>query len=104
MATRTRRGQRPYELYYWPTIQGRGELVRLALEEAAAPYVDVARLPASKGGGVEAMMKLLRGAGTGALPFAPPFLRHGDLVIAQSANILQWLAPRLGLVPAGERA
>ena len=32
-----------YELYYWPGIQGRGEFVRLALEEAGAPYVDVAR-------------------------------------------------------------
>jgi len=32
-----------YELYYWPTIQGRGEFVRLALEEAGADYVDVAR-------------------------------------------------------------
>ena len=33
----------PYELYYWPGIQGRGEFVRLALEAAGAPYVDVAR-------------------------------------------------------------
>jgi glutathione S-transferase len=32
-----------YQLFYWPTIQGRGEFVRLALEEAAAPYDDVAR-------------------------------------------------------------
>ena len=33
-----------YELYYWPGIQGRGEFVRLALEDAGADYVDVARL------------------------------------------------------------
>jgi hypothetical protein len=26
-----------YELYYWPGIQGRGEFIRLALEEAGAP-------------------------------------------------------------------
>ena len=36
-----------YELYYWPMIQGRGEFVRLALEEAEAPYVDVARKAAA---------------------------------------------------------
>lgn len=95
----------PYELYYWPTIQGRGELVRLALEEAGAPYSDVARLPAAKGGGVAAMMKLLRGGGGEALaPLAPPFLKHGPLVIAQTANILLYLAPRLGLVPDDEPA
>jgi hypothetical protein len=32
-----------YELYYWPTVQGRGEFVRLALEEAGADYIDVGR-------------------------------------------------------------
>jgi glutathione S-transferase len=92
----------PYELYYWPTIQGRGELVRLALEEAAAPYVDVARLPVKKGGGVQAMMKVMRHEGGGLEPFAPPFLKVGDLVIGQTANILLYLAPRLGLVPDDE--
>jgi glutathione S-transferase len=90
-----------YELFYWPTIQGRGEFVRLALEEAAAPYVDVARLPEKEGGGVKALMKVMRTAGR-LEPFAPPFLRAGDLVIAQTANILQFLAPRLDLVPAEE--
>jgi glutathione S-transferase len=84
-----------YELYYWPGIQGRGEFVRLALEHAGAPYVDVAREP----GGMHAMMRFLRGEEPGAWPFAPPFLRSGEIVIAQTANILQWLAPRLGLVP-----
>jgi glutathione S-transferase len=90
-----------YELYYWPTIQGRGEFVRLLLEEAGAPYVDVARLPASKGGGVPAMMKVMRG-GHGVLPFAPPFLKHGELIVAQTANILLYLGPRHGLAPEGE--
>ncbi len=33
----------PYELFYWPGLQGRGEFVRLALEEAGADYVDVCR-------------------------------------------------------------
>lgn len=90
----------PYLLYYWPQIQGRGELVRLALEEAAAPYTDVARTP----GGMKELMSLLGGSQKGLAPFAPPFLRAGKLVIAQTANILAWLGPRHGLVPTDERS
>jgi glutathione S-transferase len=90
----------PYELYYWPGIQGRGEFVRLALEDAGAPYIDVARGP----GGMAAMQKLLGGATKGVPPFAPPFLVSGALVIAQTANILQYLAPRHDLVPDDEAA
>jgi glutathione S-transferase len=92
----------PYQLYYWPGIQGRGEFIRLAFEEAAIGYADVARLPESEGGGVKALMRFLEGKEPGVLPLAPPFLRYGDLVIAQTANILQFLGPRLGLVPADE--
>jgi glutathione S-transferase len=93
----------PYRLYYWPGIQGRGEFVRLALEEANAPYVDVGRTD----GGMKAMMSIVEGAGgahggSGLVPFAPPFLVHGKLTIAQTANILLWLAPRHGLVPKDE--
>jgi len=91
-----------YELYYWPGIQGRGELIRLAFEEAGTPYLDVARQPESQGGGVKALMRFIKGDGAGTLPFAPPFLKLGDLVIAQTANILAFLGPRLGLVPADE--
>jgi glutathione S-transferase len=87
-----------YELYYWPTIQGRGEFVRLALEDAGAVYVDVARQP----GGMRAMMRFLDGKEPGPLPFGPPFLKSGKLVIAQTANILAWLGPRLSLVPRDE--
>ena len=84
-----------YELYYWPSIQGRGEFVRLALEDAGAAYVDVARRPR----GMAAMLRLM-GSGTPKQPpFAPPFLRAGRLVIAQTANILLFLGPRLGLAP-----
>ena len=86
------------ELYYWPMIQGRGEFVRLAREEAGAAYVDVARLPETKGG-LAAMARFLGGEERGALPFAPPFVRIGRLVVAQTANILAFLAPRLWLVP-----
>jgi glutathione S-transferase len=91
----------PYELFYWPSIPGRGELVRLALEHAGAPYVDVARQPESKGGGVKAMMKVMRET-KGLEPFAPPFLRVGELLIAQTPNILFYLAPRLHLVADDE--
>lgn len=92
----------PYELYYWPSIQGRGEFVRLVLEDAGLSYVDVARLSETDGGGVRAMMKVMRGEASGPLPFAPPFLRAGSLVIAQRANILQFLASRHALAPADE--
>jgi glutathione S-transferase len=91
-----------YALYYWPGIQGRGEIVRLAFEDTATPYVDVARQPEAQGGGVKALMRFLAGDEAGALPFAPPFLRCGELVVSQTANILQFLGPRLGLVPADE--
>jgi glutathione S-transferase len=87
-----------YELYYWPTIQGRGEFVRLALEEAGADYVDVARAP-GKGRGVPAMMKFLDGAHIEHPPFAPPFLKAGKVVIGQTANILLFLGMREGLAP-----
>lgn len=88
-----------YELYYWPSIQGRGEFVRLALEEAGANYLDVARLPKQ---GVPALMQFLGGKSHERPPFAPPFLKAGKLVIAQTANILLFLGPRLGLVPKVE--
>jgi glutathione S-transferase len=85
-----------YELYYWPEIQGRGEYVRLALEEAGAAYADVAR----EGNGTAKMMRMMEEGGTP--PFAPPFLKAGKLVIGQTANILFWLGPRLGLAPRDE--
>jgi len=88
-----------YELYYWPSIQGRGEFVRLALEEAGAEYIDVARNPRR---GVPMLMRFLEGKSQGRLPFAPPFLKAGKLVLAQTANILLWLAPRHDLVPKSE--
>jgi len=92
-----------YELYYWPDIQGRGEFVRLALEEAGADYVDVARKP-GKGGGMPAMMRFLDGTRMKHPPFAPPFLKAGALVIGQTANILLFLGPRHGLAPRNEGA
>jgi len=93
-----------YELFYWPHIQGRGEYVRLALEEGAADYVDVARLPEGEGGGRAAVSRMLEEATDGRTPFAPPILRAGKLLISQTANILLYLGPRLGLVPKAEAA
>jgi glutathione S-transferase len=86
-----------YQLYYWPTIQGRGEYVRLALEEAGAGYTDVAR----HGHGMGAMSNMLE-AEKGTRPFAPPFLKAGKLVIGQTANILLYLGSRHGLAPKAE--
>lgn len=88
-----------YELYYWPTIQGRGEFIRLALEEAGADYVDVARRGK---GGEAAMLRLLDGKRSARPPFAPPILKAGRLIIAQTANILLYLGPRLNLAPRDE--
>jgi glutathione S-transferase len=88
-----------YELYYWPSIQGRGEFVRLALEDAGAEYLDVARQPDKDGMGMPALMRLLQGPEAKRAPFAPPFLKAGELLIAQTANILAYLAPQLRLVP-----
>jgi glutathione S-transferase len=87
-----------YELYYWPSIQGRGEYVRLALEEAGADYVDVAR----RSTGMAAMMRFMESERVKQPPFAPPFLKSGKLVIAQTANILLYLGSRHGLAPSDE--
>jgi glutathione S-transferase len=89
-----------YELYYWPSIQGRGEFVRLALEEAGADYVDMARRPGQRG--VPAMMKVLEDQRLPRPPYAPPFLKAGNTIIAQTALILHYLGPRLGLAPRDE--
>ena len=88
-----------YELYYWPGIQGRGEYVRLALEEAGVDYVDAAR----KERGMAAMIRMME-PGNGTPPFAPPFLKAGRLVIGQTANILFYLGSRHGLAPKTEAA
>ena len=90
-----------YRLYYWPTIQGRGEFVRLALEAAGADYQDMAR-GKGEGQGVKAMMALMGDKALAHPPFAPPFLVDGEVTIAQTANILFYLGPKLGLAPDAE--
>jgi glutathione S-transferase len=91
-----------YEFYYWPSIQGRGEFVRLALEEAGAEYIDVARRPESEGGGVATLMAFLEREDITCPPFAPPFLKDGDVLIGQTAAILLYLGDRHGLAPRDE--
>jgi glutathione S-transferase len=90
-----------YELYYWPTIQGRGEFVRLVLEQAGAHYRDVAR-ESGRGAGMAALMRFLDGRNVERPPFAPPYLKAGRLIIGQTANILQFLGSRHGLAPKDE--
>jgi glutathione S-transferase len=87
-----------YELFYWPGIQGRGEYVRLALEEAGADYIDVAR----RKGGEQRMMAMMTNGRCDPPPFAPPFLKANKLVITQVANILLYLGMRHGLAPKSE--
>src|SRR5512138_1274763 len=91
-----------YQLLYWPGLQGRGEFVRLAFEDAGVPYDDVGRMPEQEGGGAGAVTRLLEEPGPWLTPVGPPALRHGKVLVAQTAAILQWLAPRIGLVPRDE--
>jgi glutathione S-transferase len=91
-----------YEFFYWPEIQGRGEFVRLALEDAGADYIDVARGLESEGLGVPAMLAVMQGEGTAQIPFAPPFLRDGTVIVSHTAAILLYLGGRIGLTPADE--
>ena len=93
-----------YELFYWPGIPGRGEFVRLAFEDAGVPYDDVARRPAREGGGAAAVQRLLESTGTFLTPLGPPVLRHGRVLVAHTAAILQWVAPRIGVVPRSEES
>jgi glutathione S-transferase len=88
----------PYQLYYWDGLQGRGEFVRLALEEAAVPYVDVARQKK----GMPALLASLDGGQVDHPSFAPPVLRAGELLIGQTATILMFLGSRHGLAPRAE--
>src|SRR6478736_712757 len=88
-----------YELYYWAEIQGRGEFIRLALEEAGADYVDVVR----RKGGSDKMMRLMKSKRIAHPSFAPPFLKVGKMIIGQTANILLFLGRREGLAPKSQQ-
>lgn len=92
----------PYELYYWDGIQGRGEFVRLALEQAGADYIDICRGKASAGQGMPAMLAIMENGEGSNIPFAPPFLKDGDVIIPHVANILMYLGLKFGLAPKDE--
>ncbi|MEM7154679.1 MAG: glutathione S-transferase [Myxococcota bacterium] len=94
----------PYVLHYWPNIPGRGEFVRLVLEQAGAEYDDFARRPAAEGGGPAAIVAHLKEPGPGLRPLAPPVLVHGELQLAQMANICAYLGAQHGLAPQAEGA
>ncbi len=102
MQPRGREAGPRFELYYWPGLPGRGEFVRLILEDAGADYVDVARQPASEGGGAQAVQRILMEAGGGMPSFAPPILKVGELFLSQTALICAWLGERLELAPRDE--
>jgi glutathione S-transferase len=91
-----------YELYYWPGIQGRGEFIRLALEEGGARYREVGALSEREGGGVPAILRMLAARGITRPPFAVPVLKAGRQLIAQTPNILLYLGGRLRLAPRDE--
>ena len=86
-----------YRLYYWPFLQGRGEFVRLVLEDVGASYVDVARLPKEEGGCTGPILELLRAEDSFHL--APPILQADDVYLSQTANICFFLGQRHGLLP-----
>ena len=79
-----------YDLWYWPSIQGRGEFVRLFLEAAGIDYRDRARTSDAQAL-VEDMEA--RAGENGFAPYAPPYLvdRQSGFTIAQVAHILAWL-------------
>ncbi len=90
-----------YELYYWPGLQGRGEFIRMALEDSGADYIDVARL-SGRGHGMPALLRGLKSGSEPYSPFAPPYLKDGELILSQVANILMYLGPKIGLAPDDE--
>lgn len=84
----------PYDLWYWPTIQGRGEFVRLFLAAAGIGWRDRARE-----GDAQALVEdMEKRAENGFAPYAPPYLveRETDFAIAQVAHIVTWLAEKHG--------
>ncbi len=91
-----------YQLYYWPDIQGRGEFVRIVLEDSGASYIDVARAQHDDAEGVRVLMELLGRDDIGTAVLAPPVLQHGDLYISQTATICAYLGERHGLAPSGD--
>src|ERR1700754_32689 len=91
-----------YQLYYWDGIQGRGEFVRLSLEEAGAGYIDMTRESGS-GKGVSGMIGVIKSTSEAHIPFAPPFLRGGEPIVSHVAHTPLYVGPRLVLAPQDEK-
>lgn len=92
-----------YTLYYWPSIPGRGEFVRLVLEALGAPYRDVAREESVEEGSA-LVQKMRQQAPFARRHFAPPLLEGDGVVLSQTPVICSWLGERHGLIPDGEQA
>lgn len=100
-----------FELLYHPSVPGRGEFIRLALEAASIPYNDVANNDKKGYSIVQAACSPKSTGDTDGNPpaFAPPALRvpgagkdGKTLLIYQTPNILIYLGPHLGLAPEDE--
>jgi len=76
--------------------------VRLALEEAGAEYRDIAREPDEPDAQRQVVLDILMDSAHTRPPFAPPFLVDGNVTIAHAANILHYLAPKIGLAPESD--
>ena len=80
-----------YQLWYWPSIPGRGEFVRLFMEAGELEYTDMAREQSA-----DALVEDMH-AREGIQPFAPPYLVDEDVTIGQTALILLYLSDKEGL-------
>ena len=107
MSTRASKRQKTdaeevYHLIYWPGIPGRGEHVRLALEQAGAEYTDTAHVEDGIKTVSSQISKENKGDSINPPPLAPPILKHGEYTISQTPNILLYLGTKLGLAPTTE--
>lgn len=76
-----------YDLYYWPGIPGRGEYIRLALEAASASYTDHANDAKSPESVLAFIDPTYDSEGSQLPPFAPPILKHGEILLSQTPNM-----------------
>src|SRR5262249_20838291 len=92
---------RPSRASPWPPPPGRGGCGAPGSERAAVPSAAPGRGPPAGGGG-ERVAAFWEGRSEGHPVFAPPVLKHGDLVLAQTAAICHFLGRRHGLAPGDE--
>jgi len=86
-----------YRLFYW-ALRGRGEQIRLLLNELGEAYEDI---HVSKAGRFKAM----RDEGPGTLSFGSvPMLQDGDFTLVQGPAIMNYLGRKHGIMPTDVRA